>query len=74
LLRLNWAGAVVGNGATVAVSVLKPDGSTLTSSSFVNAATGGVDIASLPTTGTYTVVFDPTLAATMSASVSLVTR
>ena len=74
LLRLNWTGAVVGGGATVAVSILRPDGSTLSSSSFVNGATGGFDIASLPSTGTFTVVLDPSNAATFSASVALVTR
>jgi hypothetical protein len=74
LLRLNWTSATVSSAATVAVSVLKPDGSTLTTSSFVNGASGGVDIASLPTTGTYTVVMDPSLAATMSAPATLVTR
>ena len=76
LLRLNWTGTSVSisGTSTVAVSVLKPDGSTLTSSYFGTGATGGVDIASLPATGTYTVVFDPTYAATMSAPVTLVTR
>jgi hypothetical protein len=74
LLRLNWSSATVGSSATVAVSVLKPDGSTLSSSSFVNGASSGLDIASLPSTGTYTIVLDPSLAATMSASMSLVTR
>jgi hypothetical protein len=76
LLRLNWSGASVSiAGATaVAVSVLKPDGSTLTSASFGNGATGGVDLAALPTTGTYTVVFDPTYAATLSVPVTLATR
>jgi trimeric autotransporter adhesin len=74
LLRLNWTGATVSGGQSVAVSILKPDSSTLSASSFANGASGGFDIASLPTTGTYTVVFDPSFAATMSASISLVTR
>jgi hypothetical protein len=74
LLRLNWTGTAVSGGATVAVSVLKPDGSTLGSGSFGNGATGGLDIASLPSTGTYTIVFDPASAGTMLAPVSLVTR
>ena len=74
LLRLNWSGAVVSSGASVAVSVLKPDGSALSNSSFVNGATGGLDLASLPVAGTYTVVFDPSLAATFSTSASLATR
>ncbi|MGI8423402.1 MAG: pre-peptidase C-terminal domain-containing protein, partial [Chloroflexota bacterium] len=74
LLRLNWTGAVVGSSATVAVSILKPDGSTLSSSSFVNGANGGLDIASLPSSGTFTVVLDPSNAATFSASAALATR
>ncbi len=74
LLRLNWTGATVSGGASVAVTVLKPDGTTLSTGSFLNAASGGFDIAALPVAGTYTVVFDPASAATMSASVTLVAR
>jgi hypothetical protein len=74
LLHLGWSSAVVAGGATVFVSILKPDGTTLASGSFVNGASGGFDLPSLPATGTYTVVLDPSLAATMSAAVSLVTR
>ena len=74
LLHLGWSSAAVSSGATVFVSILKPDGTTLASGSFVNGASGGFDIPSLPATGTYTVVLDPSLAATMSAAISLVTR
>ena len=74
LRRLNWSGTTVSSAATVTVTVLKPDASTLSSGSFTNGATGGFDIASLPSTGTYTVVFDPSLAATITAPVTLVTR
>ena len=74
LLRLTWTGTTVSGGASVSVSVLKPDGTTLSSGSFLNGATGGLDIASLPTTGTYTIVFDPASAATMTAPVALLTR
>ncbi len=74
LLRLNWSGTAVSGGASIAVSILKPDGSTLSNGSFVNGATGGLDLASLPLVGTYTVVFDPSLAATFSTSASLATR
>jgi len=76
LLRLGWSGAIVSvtNANSVAVSILKPDGSSLVTSSFGNGGTGSVDLPSLPTTGSYTVVFDPSYAATMSASVNLVTR
>ena len=74
LLRLDWSSATVQGAATVSVSVLKPDGTTLSSGSFVNGATGGMNIAALPSTGTYTVVFDPSRAATMSTSSALATR
>ena len=74
LLRLSWASAVVSGGSSVAVSVLKPDGTTLGSGSFINAATGYLDIASLPSAGTYTVVLDPTSAATISVPLTLATR
>ena len=72
-LRLNWSSVTVGSGS-ISVSVLKPDGSTLSTGSFTNGANSGMDIASLPTTGTYTVVFDSSSAQTMSASIALVTR
>lgn len=76
LLRLNWTGTSVSiPGSTiVAVSILKPDGSTLTSTSFGTGATSGVDIATLPSTGTYTVVLNPANAATVTAPMALVTR
>ena len=73
-LRINWSSATVLGGNSVQVTVLNPDGSTLSSSSFADGNTGGFDVPSLPTTGTYTVVFDPSQGATMSASLSLVTR
>lgn len=76
LLRLNWSGAslTTAPGVSVSVTVLKPDGTTLSYGSFTNGSTSGFDIAALPSSGTYTVVFDPDQGVTMSASVSLVTR
>lgn len=74
LLRLNWSSTSITGGTSVAVTVLKPDGTSLGTSSFGSGATGSYDVPSLPTTGTYTVVLDPATAATMSASMSLVTR
>jgi len=76
LLRVNWSGASIDPtpGINVSVAVLKPDGTTLSSGSFSNGSTSGFDVAALPSTGTYTLVFDPSQAVTMSASVSLVTR
>jgi hypothetical protein len=74
LLRLAWTSPAVSGGANVAVSVLRPDGTTLGSGSIANGAAGTLDIAALPATGTYTIVFDPASAATMSATTSLATR
>jgi hypothetical protein len=74
LLRLNWTSTTVSGGQTVAVSILKPDGLTLISTTFSNAATGFLNTPQLPTTGVYTVVLDPSSAATFSTSASLVTQ
>ena len=74
LLRLSWSGTSVSGGATVAVNVLKPDGTSLVTGSFGNASTNFVDLPSLPATGTYTIVLDPSYAASMSGSFALVTR
>jgi hypothetical protein len=73
-LRLNWTSAIVTSGAAVAVAVLKPDGSVLDSASFLTGGSGGKDLPALPLSGTYTVIFDPSLSATMSASISLAPR
>jgi hypothetical protein len=72
-LRLSWANTTV-SGGTVAVTVLKPDGSTLNSGSFTNGTSGGMDLTALPTTGTYTVILDPATVNTMAADISVVTR
>src|SRR5260221_9420250 len=74
LLRLGWTSTTVTGSGWVDITVLKPDNTTLSTSYFYNAGTGTLDIASLPTTGTYTVVFAPNSGATMSAPVTLVTR
>ena len=75
MLRVNWSAASLSpGGSSGRVSVLKPDGTTLSSGSFVNGSTSGLDIAALPSTGTYTLVLDPSPNVTMSVSFSLVTR
>jgi len=75
LLHLGWSSTSVSGGQTVAVSVLNPDGSSLmTGMNLFNGVADGYDLPSLPTSGIYTVVFDPRSAASMSASVSLTTR
>ncbi len=46
--------------ATVRLRLLKPDGSQLGIAATYRAATGFVDALDVPTTGTYTLVVDPT--------------
>jgi len=72
-LRLNWANTSV-SGGTVTVAVLRPDGSVLNSGTYTNGTTGGMDITALPSTGTYTVVLDPSTINTTTADISVVTR
>jgi hypothetical protein len=73
-LRFSWSSVSVAGTGSVAVTVITPGGATLNSNSFANGASGGFDISTLPSTGTYTVVLDPPSGTTMSGSFSLVTR
>jgi hypothetical protein len=74
-LRLNWSSVSVAGTGSVAVTILNPSGGTVSpTSSFANGASGGLDIGTLPSAGTYTVVLDPPSGTTMSGSFSLVTR
>jgi hypothetical protein len=73
-LRLAWANATVTGGYWVAVDVYAPDGSHLNSGTFSNGSNSGIDLSTLPSTGTYTVVLDPAYGGTMSADLSLTTR
>ncbi len=73
-LHLSWSSASVSGSGTVYVSVLNSQGYTQSSSSFVDGATGGYDLPALGGNDTYTVLLDPVAAATMSVSISLVTR
>jgi len=74
LLHLAWTSTVISGGGSGNVSVLKPDGSSFNNAALSNGVSGGLDLAALPSTGTYTVVFDPYNAATMSANVTVSTR
>jgi subtilisin family serine protease len=53
------------------VSILRPDGSTLASKTYVGASGGFVDTRTLPTTGSYTIVVDPLLGYAGSMTVTL---
>jgi hypothetical protein len=74
LLQLSWNSPSVSGATNVSVSVLKPDGGTLTSGSMANGTSNFINVPSLPASGSYTVVFDPPSGATFSASVALITR
>ncbi|HSE15992.1 MAG TPA: IPT/TIG domain-containing protein [Pyrinomonadaceae bacterium] len=53
------------------VSILNPDGSTLVSPTFVGTTGGFIDVQTLATTGTYTIVVDPQNADTGSMTLTL---
>jgi len=53
------------------VSIRKPDASTLTSLAGVGTGGGFIDVQTLPTTGTYTIVVDPQGAATGAMTLTL---
>ncbi len=70
---VNLAGVTIGTSSccSVLVSILKPDGTTLTgTSTFVGTSGGYIDTATLPTAGTYTILLDPQATATGSATVT----
>ena len=53
------------------VSILKPDGTALGSLTYIGTGGGFVDTRTLPTAGTYTILFDPQYAATGSVTLTL---
>jgi len=72
LLRLNWSAPTISGASNVAVSFLKPDGTSLSSTGTIqNGVSSFVNLVSLPSTGTYTVLLNPSSAATFSAGISL---
>jgi YD repeat-containing protein len=69
-LKVSGVSMTGGTNNWVIVSIRKPDGTSLDSDTF--AASGGfIDAQTLPTTGTYTVVADPTNTSTGSATLTL---
>ncbi len=57
--------------STSYVSLLKPDGTTLGTNTFVSTGGGFVDTRTLPVAGTYTILVDPQAASTGSMTVTL---
>jgi lipid-binding SYLF domain-containing protein len=66
LTNVTYAGCI-----SLATSILKPDGSTLGSTSLCGGASGFVDSMTVPVTGTYTVLVDPGGTATGSVTLLL---
>jgi len=60
-ISLKMTSVTIGTSSccSVRVSILNPDGSTLVSPTFVGTAGGFIDVQTLATTGTYTIVVDP---------------
>ena len=63
-VSLRIASISLSGGISLSLTILKPDGSTLASSGFVNSGGNFIDVQPLTATGTYAIVVDP-------ASVSL---
>ncbi len=75
LLRLNWSSvSVTPTNRTLQVRVLRPDGTQHSISTVAHGAASGVDLASLPATGTYVVTVDPANAATAAITLTLAPR
>jgi YD repeat-containing protein len=68
-VSLNFSGNTI--GGTTSVALIKPDGTTLTSSSVGLNATRYIDVQMLPLAGTYTILVDPATANTGSMTVQL---
>jgi YD repeat-containing protein len=68
---INLSGSTYVGCNAVTVSIVKPDNTTLASTSLCNTATGFLDSQTLPTTGTYTVKVDPQGTTTGSITVLL---
>jgi hypothetical protein len=58
-ISLLTSGVAVTGGTYVAISINKPDNTTLVSDSFVSSSGSYIDVQTLPTTGTYTLVVAP---------------
>ena len=56
---------------SIKVSITKPDGTALVAATSMGTSGGYIDVKSLPTTGTYTILVDPQLAAIGSATLQL---
>ena len=69
--RVSLRGSSVTILGTTAVTILKPDGTTLVTTNASSSAGGWIDPAQLPVTGTYTIVVDPSSFNTGSMTLTL---
>jgi YD repeat-containing protein len=69
--RVSLRGSNVTILGTTAMTILKPDGTTLTTTNASSSAGGWIDPAQLPVTGTYTIVVDPSSFNTGSMTLTL---
>ena len=58
-VSLLTSGVVVTGGTYIAISIMKPDNTTLVSDSFVSSSGSYIDVQTLPVTGTYTLIVAP---------------
>jgi hypothetical protein len=69
-VSLNITGVTLSGNGILTVRIRKPDGTTLVTTS-VNNSGGFIDLQTLPTTGTYTILVDPNSFNTASATLAL---
>jgi RHS repeat-associated protein len=72
-VSLKLTGVTIGTNpcCSAKASIRKPDGSTLVVPTYFGTAGGFLDTATLPTSGTYTILIDPESASTGSATLTL---
>jgi YD repeat-containing protein len=70
-LRLSSVTIGTSTCCSTRVSILNPDGSTLVAPAFIGTSGGFIDVQTLATTGTYTIIVDPQNTDTGSATLTL---
>ena len=72
-ISLKVTGVTIGTSTTgsLKVSITKPDGTVFVAATSMGTTGGFIDVKSLPTTGTYTILVDPQLSAIGSATLQL---
>jgi hypothetical protein len=73
LLRVSWSGVTAFAGYTT-LTVTSPTGAVLGSGTVLSNGSGAYDVPALPTSGNYTLLVDPPLAATLNATVRILPR